>query len=446
MSDRVVFHIGAEKTGSTSIQEGLALLESRLAAYGVKMASAGRHRPTMARNVLPWRDADAVEWADLRKELRRPEQGVDTLVVSNQALWRQRDGILRRLQRYLDGRPAHVVMYVREQADFLQSLAMQNCKNSRRTFDFDDPEVFADFAAKRAPDYDEVCERFATIMGADVVEARPYDEAQFIRGELIADFLSVLIPSIEFANPPNPHANPSLAPELARILHTDEVRGLDADEDEILDTALRISAEPRREKFFLNEATVREIRRSYADSNNRLASRYLRRGAILPQHVAWPEGIAPLARSSRTDLVERIANETAWAPRLVRGWRGRSGPIEGIFGAGWEFVDIDSKACARMVEGNATLRFRTDFQRECSVNGALELELGLETTDPAPMHVTVNKGPVVTLDLTLQAIPLPDYEQARGHWEITFTAPPGPRSIEVHGLHVGYGRPVFAKV
>ena len=444
MTERVVLHIGLEKAGSTSIQEGLAMLEPRLAAYGVTLSAAGRHRPTMARNMLPWRDPEAPEWDVLRRELRRPDGGTHTLLVSNQALWRQRDGILRRLRRFLDDRPAHVVLYVRDQAELLQSMAMQSQKNARRVFDFDDPAVFAEFAASRTPNYLEVCERFEQLMGAEV-EVRLFDPDAFVGGELLADFLSVLVPDVELAQPPDPHANPSLAPDIARVLHNPEVNAIDASADEVLDVALRLSAEPYHTKYFLDEASVRRLRDACRDYNRLCLARYLRGAGEIREHPAWVvEGATNGLTADR--LGARIAEELAWGPRMAPGWRGKTGPIDDLFGEGWTFVDSDGTTAARMTDTWSSLRFRTDFQRECSVNGALELRLTLATIDPTPVRVSVNGESIATVDLTTEPIPLPDAERARGRWEIGLEAPPGPRNIEVVRLQVTYGPVVRARV
>lgn len=444
MTERVLFHVGLEKAGSTSIQEGLATLEPRLAAYGIRLSAAGRRRPDMARNILPWRNPEGEPWDVLRQELRRPENGMHTLLVSSQALWRQRDGILRKLNRFVEGTRAQVVMYVRDQAELVQSMAMQSNRTERHAFDFDDSEAFEEFASRRTPDYLDICRRFETIMGAEV-EVRLFDPATFHQGQLLADVLSLLLPDVELAAPPDPHANPGLAADIARHLHSAPVTAIDAPTEEILDVALRFSQRAEYDKYFLDETAVRRIRDAHRDANEQCLARYLRDAHSLVESPAWRTagGDDPVTAE---ELADQLATELAWAPSLAAGWSARRESGAGFFAEGWQLVEVDGITVGRMVEPWSSIRFRSHFQTERSRNSPLSLAVSLNTIDPAPARVSVNGHALPTVDLLTDTIALPDAHGADGRWEITLETPPGPRNIEVTGLELRYGAPEPALV
>lgn len=168
---RAILHVGTQKTGSTSIQSALSSDSGGLEREGIRALTAGRPESDIAKQAIPWRQSDHPGWAMMATELAALDEHVRTVVISSENLWNERPSVLSQLRALFDDFAVEVVMYVRHQADYLQSMALQHQKDALKVFDFGDENAFALFARQRDPNYLEASQRWEQVFGPGVVNA-----------------------------------------------------------------------------------------------------------------------------------------------------------------------------------------------------------------------------------------------------------------------------------
>lgn len=152
MTRRLILHIGAHKTATTTIQRACRTNRARLAEHGVLYPEACRfhfahHRLPFAlkgkrdpaRGDVP--DFDT-EIAALRAEVLAAPQPVT--LVSSEDLFVLRRPFLRRLVAGLDFAEIHVLAMVRRQDDYLLSFYNQNAKDPGNGYVRPLPDLVAD--------------------------------------------------------------------------------------------------------------------------------------------------------------------------------------------------------------------------------------------------------------------------------------------------------------
>lgn len=247
---RVLLHIGSEKTGTTSIQHWAAANRAALAARGILYPAAPGERPDprpdpnhvglalavseRARRpdllgMLGLPDAAAAGAFAARMERRLAEEiaasGCGTLLLSNEHLSsRLREehevAALRALLERAVGAVGEwrVVLYHRRQDEMIQSLhAMAVLHGATQPF------RLAARANDARLDPRPILGHYARVFGEEAVMVRAFDRARLVRGDAVADLLSLLgvdAADAAFAQPPR--ANVSLggaALELLRLLN-----------------------------------------------------------------------------------------------------------------------------------------------------------------------------------------------------------------------------------
>ena len=194
----IFFHAGMGKTGTSALQAFLAENSEILRTFGVlypsahrSMADGGAHHAlalSMMKNRPAW--APVISGAspeqilmDMYREAR--SLGLSTIVVSSEILYVIPPKAVRELVERFRSK---IVLYVRRQDTHVMSLVNQAIKATGKYCD--DTSVShalmpRDQYLRKAVDW---MEAFPT---TDLV-FRPYERQQFVSGDLIADFLSVL--------------------------------------------------------------------------------------------------------------------------------------------------------------------------------------------------------------------------------------------------------------
>jgi hypothetical protein len=200
----LTLHIGAGKTGTSSIQKLLAVNRELLAERGyLYPLSPGRRRHVRLGlfakpddelvRAPAWQRMKATDPAAFRARVRRrlleevTSAGPSRVVVSDEGLWGSSDAALARLRELTDAvaRDVRVLAYLRRQDDLLLSRYQQQVKvgETRRLREWASGEHRLVF------DYRDRLDRWAHHFGERAVVVRPFASGRFRGGSLYADFL-----------------------------------------------------------------------------------------------------------------------------------------------------------------------------------------------------------------------------------------------------------------
>jgi hypothetical protein len=388
----VIILAGTESTGGPALQRWLARNPALLAVAGMRVLDTGRPASGTAKHVIPWREPGAMAWRLLAEEVSADPSR--RLLLANEGLWRQPPEVLRSVRRALTGRVVRVVLYVREQAEYLQTATLEHQRLPDKAFDINDPAAFSRFANARRPAYYDACRRFEALFGQGSVTVRLAEADALVGGHIVSDFCSLV--DIEPPDPATfPQPEPVLTAGLAEALRTrrKELRSLGGVADQV-DLALRLSMMGVGSPWFLSEKKVFSVRLAYRTQNARLASEYLTNADHLPTRsvfVSVPDDVEAATAS--------LLDHVACAGRMGRkGWGGGPGPAKRMFADGWELTDrVDEapagaggterppKVMACPTGREATVRFMAPLDRVLDRD---TVHLSLRTLYDQPLEAT----------------------------------------------------------
>lgn len=398
----LIIHAGMGKTGTSAIQASLYKNRDVLERHGFRSVEASRsERHTSAKHSLRWKNRRDPEWRRLKQEVRAAAKGDGTLIISNENIWKRSPREVRFLCRLFRGLDIKLLVYVREQVDFLESRALQAIKTDSKRWNLDvrgdaGAAGVEEFLEKFLPDLDflEMAKRWGRIIGDDNVIARLYSRDSFPNGNVLEDFYEAIgVPADELDM--RSESNPSLSVPFAEICnHSEEYLPEGLRRNEILDAALRLSKKltpvPPR---FLSPEKAREIRERFAGSNREFFDRFVDNGTEFPMRDR-PSGDA-------YDLGELAAE----LKKVIEEWPllGRKGlgvkRSAGILHHGWSVEKRENGLVARQDSPEASLRFRVPFRMLLRVGSdayLLRLECG---EGSVPRRVRFNGRDLGTVDL-----------------------------------------------
>ncbi len=238
MGKTLFLHIGTQKTGTTSIQTFLTKKQSTLLDHGffypdpdqVSIGLDGLNHGHLALTLTGyWRDTpiklnaeDA--WDKLRDLYLNYKKH---LVISTELL--STPQIVPHHQfisRYLEDINVKVIIYLRRQDLFVQSVYKERLKvGERRSFH----QAYEQDDYKQVLDFYFILNSWRNWLGKDSIIVRPYEKNQLVNGDVLDDFLKITelnkIPGLE---PPIHPENKSFnrhALELSRELNLLDISG-----------------------------------------------------------------------------------------------------------------------------------------------------------------------------------------------------------------------------
>lgn len=439
---RVVVHVGTESPGSYALQRALPLDADRFDEAGVYVPHAGRPVPHVAKMVLGWKRPDHDAWNALAAELDQVRDH-HTVAVSHESLWNEPKRALLRLRGLFEKADVTIVWYLRDQADYLAWRVLDAQRHASQRFDLDDKGALDAFMAKVNLDYLTAAQQLTRVFGTDAVEFVPHSTGTRADHDEVGDFYRRL--GVDGLGPEAAvlRNDMLLTPGLAQALRK-ETTG-DADRADLLDVALRLSAQGVGVRQVLKPHDVRRLRRRHELANNQLSEWFLRGRHIEP---AKPD--TGLADHRTTDELRRLLVEHARsAPLLGDEWLQRPPTQVGPFADGWQFREVTPLVAgplvARLVGPVGRLRFRVPFDTEQATTGdGLELNLEIEHDGPRRCDIIVNGESRGTFDLDVDAtVPLGGTGSELGIYEVELR-PHDSRPVEIGALHVRSREPVLA--
>ena len=203
-------HIGTHKTGTSSLQTLLLSNEACLERSGILIPRQGRALPHSGHHNLAWEMSGTDprfnpafgRWEDVLEEIRAhhlpavciSSEDFEYLHLKPDALWR-----IRQMLNSI-GYEVTIVVYLRPQADYIESLYVELLKNGARlAFRSYLAEIYhrsADTPRQQwaaSLDYGDILDSFAQVFGADRMVVRPYRANRRVK-HLLNDFISVISP------------------------------------------------------------------------------------------------------------------------------------------------------------------------------------------------------------------------------------------------------------
>jgi hypothetical protein len=188
--DHILLHIGIHKTGTTSIQRFLSLAHDDLLENGVLFPLAGRSRPLSGQHLLAWaiHDIHGIKddrcWYELIEEIHfeKPQQ----TIISAEGFETCTQTQIEKIQKYLKAKSVKIIIYIRNQLDFMVS----DYKESVKTAGYYQPfQSYLNGNYNRC-DYGALVERWGNVFGLENVVIRLFDKVKENPG-LLEDFLLV---------------------------------------------------------------------------------------------------------------------------------------------------------------------------------------------------------------------------------------------------------------
>lgn len=188
--DRTAFvHIGTHKTGTTSIQELLAKNARRLRHHGLLIPTAGRSEPNSGHHNIAWELACDARFDPrlgtletvLAELAATPARTPDACISSEDfELLHGNAAALRRLRDGLEqiGFTPRIIMYVRPQADYIESAYAEAVKAHDVAFDDFFEAILAGGAfGPQLFCYDRLADELSAVFGRQNMLVRAYDAA-----------------------------------------------------------------------------------------------------------------------------------------------------------------------------------------------------------------------------------------------------------------------------
>ena len=206
---KVFLHIGYPKTGTTAIQGGLYINREKLKTYGYCYPMSGLIG-TGKQSLAEAMDAGFQEDTENRFKADIPllidemhSTTLPNIIISNERFALFKPDVIAELKDLLNGFDVYIVMYLRRQDLYLQSLWAQKCKEGHLTqpfmewvdelskISFDIENASSDVGRSRFPlNYLHVADRWGEIFGEDHIFIRPFERKQ-LKANILADFLEI---------------------------------------------------------------------------------------------------------------------------------------------------------------------------------------------------------------------------------------------------------------
>lgn len=282
----IILHIGTDKTGSTAIQRALSQNRDWFLSRSIYIPRSGfgeRNGHAEILMTLPQSDLEA-----LSTELQTAKtQGYRVALISWEGMFFFDTPQIRRLANALPSFPTRVLIYVREQAEIIQSGHLQwieMSEDAREIATIAQPrtsiEKLAAFLFIRNParNYYHRLRKWERCIPKAIFTIRVFSKSTLHSGDVVADLLHLLSLSVEGNfEVTTATRNPSIDVEVAMFI---EMWRKSAKPMQDVDTLVYLAQLLMDEngtstKYFLDETSVKSIRKYFRRSNLKLAKRYM---------------------------------------------------------------------------------------------------------------------------------------------------------------------------
>ncbi|MCB1845379.1 MAG: hypothetical protein KDI09_20595 [Halioglobus sp.] len=407
---KVILHIGTDKTGSTAIQSSLPGNRDWLLARSVYLPLTGLGIDNGHSELLSSLTQDALQ--ALTTELAQAQAcGYDLAFLSWEGMVRFNSRQIRLLASALGDHDVNILVYVRDQAEIIQSAHLQWVRmhaGARDIRSIAQPSGLLEYALAYAflrdprRNYYRTLRRWERVIPGAGFRVRPFSAANLLGGDVVTDLLQELgIADATGFLHGGKLTNPSLDVESALLV---QAWKRDPAFQEQCDTLVDVTESMLAQngpatRYFLDEKAVHNIRRHFRRCNRRLARRYMP-GIAFPfptENSCWRrEDFAAI--EARAQALARRVEEAHRVPTLIDSASGGNLPGRVLFTAGWSDPEpwgvwsVGTLSCIRF-------RLHRRLLNRCSENVQIALR-GRYIADIASSHVTVNGRDLGSMDLS----------------------------------------------
>jgi hypothetical protein len=345
---QLAFHIGTDKAGSTAIQTHLALNRDWFGRHGLYIPESFLGRDNGHASLFG--DCTAKKLAVLRNELEQAAAtGYRMAIVSWEGLNFYQNTQIRSLATALNAFDPVVFLYVREQAEIVQSGFLQEIKrlaNSCPITTFQSRTLILRLRQQRnacypaTRNYFQLARRWEKGLGGAQLRLRLFDRDQLHKGDVVEDFLQLLEleADSEFRWHSRP-GNPSLDAVSGYLIDHLHQAGMPRQElQRLVDIALSsIAWDGAGPPGFLDAETVQKIRSHFDRSNKQLARRYLQQDGnpFKLDRAVWAEGGEAQVRGQMFDKLRALFTIDRITTFTGEGLAGRAIADAGLLHSGW---------------------------------------------------------------------------------------------------------------
>ncbi len=325
----VHLHVGLDKTGSSAIQFHTFHNRDWIHSRGMFVPQTGL--TATGHNEL-FKTLFPQGFSALTDELEDAQKaGFDAAFITSETIHFLSIDQLVSLKSQLDGHQIQIYVYLREQAEIIQTGYAQQMKTRRQVTTLEDFKASKALLTPAVRDYDTLLEKLSTVFGKSAIDIGIFERERLRDGNIVNDMLEKLglKPDHEFAQFDH-QQNISLdLPSLVILNEMDlrnetDVAARHAAVDILMND---ISLHGAGEKYFLSAEDVALIRASFAASNTRVVENYLDRNwphAALfsyhgsPWNTSAPADIAQ-AVSRKNSVLARHTDYPTWNGKTVSG-------------------------------------------------------------------------------------------------------------------------------
>lgn len=303
-------HIGTTKTGTKAIQyfcwENRKLLERQRYCYPNLSFLYPKCIPMKNGHFLLEQPGNAGEEKSVQQEANKYQEGMsqilklfsdyDNVLLSDEGIWREsyyqnKKGLWQELKDAGDkhGFTVKIVVYLRRQDEFLQSLWNQHVKASRTTTSAQTWDDFVHAIPKSLQlDYYKKLESLTKVLGQENIIVRRFERGAFIGGSIYADFLNAIgLALTQEYHISKEERNTSLSgnmPEIMRVLNS--VSDFSEEDLKFMRQLCHTISENGTGQFSMfSSRECKKFLRQYRKSNRDVAEKYLgEQGADLFEH------------------------------------------------------------------------------------------------------------------------------------------------------------------
>jgi len=282
----VILHIGTDKTGSTSIQRHLAVNTEWFLANSVYIPQTGFGAYNGHSALLSTLEAEGLD--ELSSELQGAKTtGYKYALLSWEGMNFFRSFQISRLHKAIRKYPVTIVVYLREQADLIQTGVLQQLKTNKHNTHlhvFDRGEVVAEGPAgdttfySKNRDYYERLKKWKKAIPRARFNIAVFSRQSLLNGDVVCDFLDRIGLGIDddFQREDR-ELNQSLDVESAMLVEDWQSQSLPADTiARLIDIARSvIRLDGGGAKYFLSESSVTALREAYAQANRKLGRKLM---------------------------------------------------------------------------------------------------------------------------------------------------------------------------
>ncbi|ABM19701.1 MULTISPECIES: hypothetical protein [Marinobacter] len=309
----VYLHIGANKTGSTSIQRFMNNNKKWLADHDVFYPNLGVYDNAHYEVSEFFGFGPKLSGAPLffEKKLSKCIAGSEQNKVVLSSEYLMLDGSIDRVKSFLSDYRVKVILYIRRHDLWFESLYNQAVKTAQNPPWEKGASSYLDYQMNRGRqrfDYLEVIERWASAFGKDAMIVRPFERQQFFKKDLISDFIKSL--GVGFESRPHEVddvANESLSVRILDFVDSlNRIKNISADDKALAIKAVSEMTKGDKKRFALSPSQRIELIRRFEPSYKVIATTYLNRSDGRLFYEDFPEADADWMEPEKATLAQAI--------------------------------------------------------------------------------------------------------------------------------------------